>query len=707
MSLRLRLALAFVLLSALPLGAFAAYSYLSSKSALRAAAQAEAEATARELEQRVANATADLDRRLGVLSTLPVEAWVAESERGERRLAPQLAELDQALPYLESIRFVAESPAPPAPPAAVPAPAPPPVPAPPTVAAVVAVPPVPATFALPDAARLGGVGGEEGHRLVVEIAKIQAAALAAAKAAAGRGGALGPAEIESMTAELEARARELERSAARGARAAQEFAARTTPAETRARERSARAGGGAREHAGKIAGSALECSISDRERVVGQLRAKIKAKQLFHAILSRIDRKRGEIPFALGAGRELLASSEDDAARLERIRALDALRAGAPVPMGEDDWIVVAREEPATGYTLGIARPLSGAIAELRRAAARNFALGLALVGIATAGFFPLTSRLVRSVRELDRGAARIAAGDLATRVAVSGRDELGRLGASFNRMAGELAAHRERLLADERRRKEEEIERRLLEAENERRKRELDEARDFQLSLLPRELPRIDGLDLAVEMTTATEVGGDYYDFQPGSEGELVLAIGDATGHGAAAGTLVTAVKSLFAAAAASEPPAQFLAAANAAIHRMGLVRRAMALAVARLRGARVVLSSAGMPPVLHFRAASGEVDELVLPGTPLGSRAGFPYSELELALEPGDALLFVSDGLPELPNRDGEPYGYERLRAEFGRLAREGACEVVAGLRAAARDWSGGAPLVDDVTLLAVRRA
>jgi serine phosphatase RsbU (regulator of sigma subunit) len=328
------------------------------------------------------------------------------------------------------------------------------------------------------------------------------------------------------------------------------------------------------------------------------------------------------------------------------------------------------------------------------------------LVGVASVLFFPLTRRIVADVRALEAGASRIAGGDLAARVAVRGHDEIGRLGDAFNRMAEQIADHQEQILAEERRRKEDEIARRLLEAENERRGRELEEAREFQLSLLPRELPRLEGFDLAVEMTTATEVGGDYYDFQAAPDGAVVFAIGDATGHGAAAGTLVTAVKSLFATAAVGAAPAAFLTAANAAIHRMGLVRRAMALAVGRVAGERLVVSSAGMPPILHFRAAAARVDEIVLPGTPLGARGEFPYGEVELRLAPGDALLFLSDGLPELPNAEGEPFGYERLRSAFGSLARRGAGEVVAGLRAAADAWSDGRPPVDDLTLLVLRR-
>jgi len=101
----------------------------------------------------------------------------------------------------------------------------------------------------------------------------------------------------------------------------------------------------------------------------------------------------------------------------------------------------------------------------------------------------------------------------------------------------------RARVKAQERRKAEITI----LEAENERKSQELEEARELQLSMLPKELPQLPYLDIAVYMQTATEVGGDYYDFHVGLDGTLTVVIGDATGHGMKAGTMVTAAKSLF----------------------------------------------------------------------------------------------------------------------------------------------------------------
>lgn len=691
MSLRQRLALGFLLFSALPLAGFALFSYSSSRAALAAAARAEAEMAARDLERRVGSASDEVAARFRALSRLPLETWVAAAgEEMPPPLETALAGLGPALSYVEHLRFVPLPSAAPEPPAPTP-----PVVAVAAVAAVAPTPPVPPA-AVP-------------HFDEPTMRRVQAtveSALARTAADPARAAALRQ-ELSRVRVEIARSVAEASQTRAAAARRLRE----TAVPEAVTPRHAARADGERGASDMPWSAGTVEWELGEGDQVLGRIEGKVKARELLRSVLAQTDRERGEIPFALDRDAKLYVASDDDARRLEALPAVRALRrGGATAPPGaapDADWVVWTREDPATGFRFGIARPLGEAIAELRATTARNLALGGGLIALTLLGFFPLTIGLVRDVKALERGADEIADGNLAARVDVRRGDEIGRLGAAFNRMAAELSDRRDELLAGERRRKEDEIARRLLAAENERRGRELEEARDFQLALLPRELPRVAGLDVAVDMTTATEVGGDYYDFQTARDGALVVAIGDATGHGAAAGTMVTAVKSLFAATAASQPPAEFLTSANAAIHRMGLVRRAMALSVVRVDGRSVRISAAGMPPMLHHRAAAARVDELALAGTPLGARADFPYAEAGCEIAPGDALLLVTDGLPELPNADGEPFGYERLRARFGELAAAGddAAAIVAGLRQAARDWGGAAAPGDDVTLLVLR--
>ena len=458
----------------------------------------------------------------------------------------------------------------------------------------------------------------------------------------------------------------------------------------------------------------VACPVRDGGEIVGEIQGKLKAKEILRSVLAQTHREQGEIPFAIDEQNNLFVATGADGDTLRRLPAVAALRQSRGADEdGGDDWVVVARKDPASGLRFGIARPLSQAMKELRRATAFNFVAGFFLVGIATIGMIPLTGGMVKSVHQLEAGATRIAGGDLSTRVPVRSRDEFGRLAASFNHMAEQLAEHQARLLEQERVHKEREIERRLLEAENGRKSQELEEARLFQLSLLPRELPEVAGLELAVAMSTATEVGGDYYDFQRGANGDLLLAIGDATGHGAAAGTMVTVVKSLFMAGGDDASPAAFLRRATGLVHGMGLSRMAMALAVARLSGRNLTISSAGMPPALHLSGATGEIEEIALAGMPLGARSDYPYAERRIELATGDLVLLMSDGFPELPNPAGEPLGYERARARFAAAAADvagGAGGVVAALERAAAEWSGagaGSPPApsDDVTFLVLR--
>ena len=144
------------------------------------------------------------------------------------------------------------------------------------------------------------------------------------------------------------------------------------------------------------------------------------------------------------------------------------------------------------------------------------------------------------------------------------------------------------------------------LRVENERQTRELEEARDLQLSMLPKKMPEHPKVSIAASMKTATEVGGDYYDFYVDEENMLTVAIGDATGHGANAGTMVTATKALFNVLARDQDPSLMLKRSSNALRRMGFRKLFMAMALIRIKGETLELAGAGMPPAILYRAAN-----------------------------------------------------------------------------------------------------
>src|SRR5215813_11725107 len=243
------------------------------------------------------------------------------------------------------------------------------------------------------------------------------------------------------------------------------------------------------------------------------------------------------------------------------------------------------------------------------------------------------------------------------------------------------------------------------LEAENEIRAKELEEARQLQLSMLPQALPQLPLLEIAACMKPATEVGGDYYDFHLSDDGVLTVAVGDATGHGLKAGTLVTATKSLFNhLAQESEIPAIFQQSSRA-LKRMNLRSLFMAMTIAKVNGYQMTLCSAGMPPALIYRAAQRVVEEISLRGVPLGSLTAYSYRECSLSLASGDVVVLMSDGYPERFNGKNEMLGYGSAKSVLLEVAILTPQEIIEVFVKIADKWADGRPQDDDMTFVVMK--
>jgi len=237
---------------------------------------------------------------------------------------------------------------------------------------------------------------------------------------------------------------------------------------------------------------------------------------------------------------------------------------------------------------------------------------------------------------------------------------------------------------------------------DNERKTRELEEARQVHLALLPKQLPRLPHLDIAVEMRTASEVGGDYYDFVTAADGSLTIALGDATGHGLKAGIFGATAKSYFQSLAPRSAPREILQAMSVAFRNLGLSSIYMCLLLLRIHDRQASVVGAGMPP-FFARNRDGVVEKVSVAGTPLGlKRDAFDGTVLDLA--PGTTLLLFSDGLPELLDALDRDLGLERIASCLAE-AGEDAEGVLRCVLAMADAWSGGRPAEDDVTVMVVR--
>jgi serine phosphatase RsbU (regulator of sigma subunit) len=117
--------------------------------------------------------------------------------------------------------------------------------------------------------------------------------------------------------------------------------------------------------------------------------------------------------------------------------------------------------------------------------------------------------------------------------------------------------------------------------------------------------------LDIAWYIETATEVGGDYYDYALADDGTLTLTLGDATGHGMAAGSLIFATKSLFRNLSHQADMAETFTAMSRSLKEMNLQRIGMAMNMVKIKDHTMHVSSAGIPPILLYRAASQTVEK------------------------------------------------------------------------------------------------
>ncbi|MEE2776324.1 MAG: PP2C family protein-serine/threonine phosphatase [Acidobacteriota bacterium] len=235
----------------------------------------------------------------------------------------------------------------------------------------------------------------------------------------------------------------------------------------------------------------------------------------------------------------------------------------------------------------------------------------------------------------------------------------------------------------------------------------ELQVARELQSDLLPRDVPEIEGYRMRHSYRTANEVGGDYYDFSLLEDGRLAVMVGDASGHGMAAGLLMAIANATLKLAVDLDPaPPSVLRMLNRTLCRTGDRRSFMSIFYGLLdpTSGALEFASAGHPfPLL--RRLGGEVEELGEGGLALGFRDDLEFRAYSTTVECGDAMVLYSDGLPEGVDGSGDSFGYERLR---DLVTAGGTAEAIHERILLAFDqYRGDEPLADDFSLVVVGRS
>ncbi len=254
----------------------------------------------------------------------------------------------------------------------------------------------------------------------------------------------------------------------------------------------------------------------------------------------------------------------------------------------------------------------------------------------------------------------------------------------------------------------------RFLEMENEQLESQMREtevelrlARKIQRDLLPREAPRIAGFDIGGDSRSAVWTSGDYFDYVPFPDGDLGLIVADAAGHGTGPALLMCSTRALIRALAGTQPDVgDLLTRANRSVARDVRDGRFVTAFLVRLRPSHSTIHYAGAGHHGLVLRAGGTHEVLEASSPPLGAAAESVTISRPCELNSGDILILVTDGLLETRSADGAQFGSGRLLDVVRDNRDRSASEIVAAAFAAARRFSDGVPLCDDVTAIVAKR-
>jgi len=360
--------------------------------------------------------------------------------------------------------------------------------------------------------------------------------------------------------------------------------------------------------------------------------------------------------------------------------------------------------EPGIDWTVAVMRPTNAIEEQASRA---RFGTLVAVVAALLLGFifaYVLSSWLARPITRLAEYATRVAKGEPVPMPAPARFDvrEVTELGETVFSMVSQLQSQADAL----REREDEQI---MLA----RARQELDIAERIQTGILPRQLA-LPGFESAALMRPAEAVGGDYYEILPTQSG-FWIATGDVSGHGLTAGLVMLMLQSALAAVAIYAPgahPGDILNAVNRLL--VENIRRrlggddhvTLVLMHVALDGSFVFAGGHEPLLVLRARGARCEVIETSGPWVGIVPDIGKHLHEGCGQLEPGDLLIFHSDGIVEAGARHDRPFGLERLCAAVERLRGRPAEVMCSEILREAEEWSPGRR-DDDMTVVVVRRA
>jgi phosphoserine phosphatase RsbU/P len=303
-----------------------------------------------------------------------------------------------------------------------------------------------------------------------------------------------------------------------------------------------------------------------------------------------------------------------------------------------------------------------------------------------------LTRAITRTISDLSRATQAVQEGNLAARVPVKRRDQLGMLGESFNSMTGSIS----RLITEQKQ---------LQRLEN-----EISIAREVQDQLFPEKLPHVEGVEVEAICKAARSVSGDYYDFIQLTPTKVAIVIADISGKGMSAALLMASLQAALRSQLLT-PGSENLSTAELVTRlNMHLIRNTgddrfatFFLTIYDTAARKLRYTNAGHLPV--FCLSDGKSIHLHEGGIVLGVLEEYPFVQDTVDVPHDAVIIGYSDGLIEPENDYGEQFGISRLEAAAQRVRQASPRKIAESLMTAAEEWAGTPEQADDMTVIVAK--
>lgn len=235
---------------------------------------------------------------------------------------------------------------------------------------------------------------------------------------------------------------------------------------------------------------------------------------------------------------------------------------------------------------------------------------------------------------------------------------------------------------------------------------RDINMAREVQLRLLPTTPPVHEHAELAVSFLPARAIGGDLYDFLEYNSNQTAIVLGDVSGKAAPAALFAALVSGIMRSAAQQKlPPAAMLASLNDALQERRLDSQYVVMLFALWNDENRTLTIANSGAVQPIFCRGGQNVTVKAEGFPLGMFPNATYEEFNVATQPGDAIVFVSDGILDAENEQGEMYGEERLATLLCGSRDLPAQHIANAILSDVTQFQGAKDRFDDETIIVLR--